>query len=223
MRNLILTTAAATLALGTAAAAQTSATAATDLNVRSGPGVQHEVIGAIPSGAEANVAGCIESANWCEVSYNDLNGWAYGEYLNVAAGDEVLALTPNRETIGVTVIEAPADEGPTAGQNAAVGGTTGAVMGALIAGPVGAVVGAAIGGGAGAAATEEPGTEVTTYVTSNSVDPVYLEGEVVIGAGVPDTVEVYEIPDQPDYRYAQINNQTVLVNPTDRQIVYIYR
>ena len=24
-------------------------------------------------------------------------------------------------------------------------------------------------------------------------------------------------------RYAQINNQTVLVNPNDRQIVYIYR
>lgn len=227
MRNLFLTTAAATLALGAAAHAQTMATAATDLNVRSGPGVQHEVIGAIPAGAEATVVGCIEAANWCEVSHDGLSGWSYGDYLNVAAGDEVLALTPNRETIGVTVIEAPAiaaeGNGASAGQNTAVGGTTGAAMGALIAGPVGAVVGAALGGGAGAAASVEPTTEVTTYVTTNEVEPVYLDGEVVIGAGVPETVEVYEIPEQTDYRYARINNQTVLVNPIDRQIVYIYR
>ena len=92
-----------------------------------------------------------------------------------------------------------------------------------IGGPVGAVAGLAIGGATGAAAAEEPTTEVTTYVTSNTVDPVYLDGEVVIGAGVPENVTIYEIPDQPDYRYAQINGQTVLVNPNDRQITYIYR
>ena len=85
------------------------------------------------------------------------------------------------------------------------------------------MAGLAIGGATGAAAAEEPTTEVTTYVTSNTVDPVYLDGEVVIGAGVPENVTIYEIPDQPDYRYAQINGQTVLVNPQDRQIMYIYR
>lgn len=224
MRKLFMTTTAAAIAMSGAAYAQTMATAGTDLNVRSGPGVQHEVIGAITSGDEVTVNGCIESANWCEVVAGDLSGWAYGDYLTVKAGDTVEALYPNRQEIGVTVIEAPADsDAPSTGQNAAVGSATGAAMGALIAGPVGAIAGAALGGTSGAAATEEPSTEVTTYVTQNSVEPVYLEGEVVNGAGIPDNVTLYDIPDQPDYRYASINGQTVLVNPNERKIVYIYR
>ena len=121
------------------------------------------------------------------------------------------------------MIEAPAADKAGAGQNASVGGVTGAAMGALVAGPIGAVAGAALGGTSGAAATEEPDAQVTTYVTQNTVDPVYLEGEVVPGAGIPEDVTLYDIPEYPAYRYAQINGQTVLVNPNDRQIVYIYR
>ncbi|WP_052715311.1 DUF1236 domain-containing protein [Paracoccus sp. 228] len=222
MKAYLVPTLVAALTVAGAASAQVTATVATDLNVRSGPGVQHGVIGAIGAGDEVSVLGCIDSANWCQVSDDGLEGWAYGDYLNVKAGDEVVSLYPNRETVGVTIIEAPVED-PTTGQDAAVGGLGGAAMGALIGGPVGAVAGLAIGGATGAAAAEEPTTEVTTYVTSNTVDPVYLDGEVVIGAGVPENVMIYEIPDQPDYRYAQINGQTVLVNPQDRQIMYIYR
>lgn len=222
MRKLFMTSAVAAISLSGAAMAQTTATASTDLNVRSGPGVQHDVIGAIMAGNEVEVRGCIDSANWCEVSSGEMEGWSYGDYLNVMAGDEVVSLYPNRETVGVTIIEAPAQADNT-GQNAAVGSLGGAAMGALIGGPIGAVAGAAIGGASGAAATVEPTPEVTTYVTTNTVEPVYLEGEVVLGAGLPETVEVYEIPAQPEYRYAQINGQTVLVDPNDRQIVYIYR
>ncbi|HIC65441.1 MAG: hypothetical protein CMI50_06485 [Paracoccus sp.] len=223
MRKLFMTTTAAAIALAGAAQAQTMATAGTDLNVRSGPGVQNEVIGSIKSGAEVAVNGCIESANWCEVVAGDLSGWSYGDYLTVKAGDKIEPLYPNRQQIGVTVIEAPAADKAGAGQNAAVGGVTGAAMGALVAGPIGAVAGAALGGTSGAAATEEPDAQVTTYVTQNTVDPVYLEGEVVPGAGIPEDVTLYDIPEYPAYRYAQINGQTVLVNPNDRQIVYIYR
>ncbi|MBU2956931.1 DUF1236 domain-containing protein [Paracoccus sp. 1_MG-2023] len=221
--KIMMTGAAALLTLsGAAFAQQTTATASTDLNVRSGPGVQHEVIGAIPGGDEVNVVGCIDSANWCEVNSDEIDGWAYGDYLNVTAGDEIVSLYPNRQDVGIAVIEAPAQP-DNRGQNTAVGGVGGAAMGALIGGPVGAVAGAALGSGAGAAARVEPAPEVTTYVTSNSVAPVFLEGEVVLGAGVPDTVDIYDIPQTPDYRYAQINGQTVLVDPNDRQIVYIYR
>ena len=223
MRKLFMTTTAAAIALAGAAQAQTMATAGTDLNVRSGPGVQTEVIGSIKSGAEVSVHGCIESANWCEVVAGDLSGWSYGDYLTVKAGDKIEPLYPNRQQIGVTVIEAPAADKAGAGQNAAVGGVTGAAMGALVAGPIGAVAGAALGGTSGAAATEEPDAQVTTYVTQNTVDPVYLEGEVVPGAGIPEDVTLDDIPAYPAYRYARINGQTVLVNPNDRQIVYIYR
>lgn len=222
MKKLAVSTTFAALMISGAAFAQTSATVSTDLNVRSGPGVQHEVIGAITTDADVMVEGCIDSANWCKVSSGDLQGWAYGDYLNVKAGDEVLSLYPNRETVGVAVIEAPVEESDT-GQDVAVGSIGGAAMGALIGGPVGAVAGAAIGGTSASVANVEPSEEVTTYVTTNSVDPVYLEGEVVVGAGVPETVTVYDIPEQPDYRYAQINGQTVLINPENRNIVYIYR
>ncbi|MFC6490409.1 DUF1236 domain-containing protein, partial [Nitratireductor sp. GCM10026969] len=87
--------------------------------------------------------------------------------------------------------------------------------------------GAAIGGAAGAVAggaidTVTPPREVVTYVEQNRVDPVYLEGEVVVGAGVPETVEMREIPDY-DYRYVYVNGQPVLVEPESRRIVYVVR
>lgn len=222
MRTLIATTILTAATLSGTAFAETMATAGTDLNIRSGPGVQHEVTGVIKGGDEVTVTGCIDSANWCEVAYDGQTGWAYGDYLTAKLGDEVQPLYPHRQEIGVTIIESPADDG-TAGQDTAVGGATGAAMGALIGGPVGAVAGAAIGGGAAAAAQPEPAPEIRTYVTGNAVDPVILDGEVVIGAGVPEAVTLHDVPEYPDYRYALINGQYVLVNPTDRQIVYIYR
>ncbi|MCQ0971383.1 DUF1236 domain-containing protein [Paracoccus sp. TK19116] len=217
MRNLFATTALIATAMAGAASAQTMATTSTDLNVRSGPGVQHDVIGYIEGGDEATVEGCIESANWCEVQFEGGTGWVYGDYLNVGLGEEVKPLYPNRTEAQVAVIEAPAED-TNAAQDTAVGGATGAAMGALVGGPVGAV-----GGSTGAAANVEPAPEVQTYVVENPQEPVILDGEVVVGAGVPDTVTLYDVPDYPDYRYVTINGQTVLVEPDNRQIVYIYR
>jgi uncharacterized protein YcfJ len=94
----------------------------------------------------------------------------------------------------------------------------------LIAGPVGAAVGGAAGAVAGGAAGTviDPPEKVRTYVTTNKVDAVYLEGEVVVGAGLPETVELREIPDY-EYRYVYVNGQPVLVDAKTRQIVYIVR
>ncbi|WP_134726822.1 DUF1236 domain-containing protein [Paracoccus luteus] len=223
MRNLFLTTAAAVTVLAGAASAQTMATAGTDLNLRSGPDSTAPVVGVIANGDEVSVTGCIESANWCQVTYKDQQGWAYGDYLTAKVGDAIQPLYPNRQAVGVTVVEAPAPDPANQAADAAVGGATGAAMGALIAGPVGAVVGGAIGGSAGAAADMQPAPEVQTYITANPQTPVVLDGEVVVGAGIPDSVTLYEIPEQPDYRYVVVNGQPVLVNPTDRRIVYIYR
>lgn len=223
MRNLFIPAIAGAMTLAGAASADTMATAGTDLNLRAGPGVQHPVTGTIKGGDQVSVAGCIESANWCEVTYNDQHGWAYGDYLTAKVGEKIEPLYPNRTEIKVPVIEhnAPAAAEGNKGQDAAVGGLGGAAMGALIGGPVGAVAGAAIGGAAGGAA--DPAPEVKTYIDANPQAPILLEGEVVLGAGVPDTVTLYDIPDQPTYKYVTINGQPVLVNPDDRKIVYIYR
>ena len=220
MRSFFLTTLLASATLAGAAAAQTMATAGTDLNLRSGPNSTAEVVGVIANGDEVSVTGCIEQANWCQVTYKDQTGWAYGDYLTTKVGDKIEPLYPNRQAIGVTVVEAPAVSDARQAADTTVGGAAGAAIGALIAGPVGAVVGAAMGG---TAANVEPAPEVRTYITANPQTPVVLDGEVVVGAGIPETVTLYDIPEQPDYKYVVVNGQPVLVNPADRRIVYIYR
>ena len=43
---------------------------------------------------------------------------------------------------------------------------------------------------------------------------------MVVGASLPETVELREIPDY-EYRYVNVNNQPVLVEPGTRRIVYV--
>lgn len=222
MRSLFMTTAIASMVFAGAASAETMAKAGTDLNMRSGPGVQHEVIGVIPGGDDVTVAGCIESANWCEVTFKDMKGWAYGDYLAAKMGDEFQPIYPNREAMKIAVVEYTAPEGVTTEQVAdtGMGAAAGAAAGALIAGPLGAVIGAAAGGAT--AQVPAPDEKVSSYVVANPQTPVILDGEVVMGAGIPDSVELYEIPETTDFRYVYVNGQPVLVN-ADRKIVYIYR
>ena len=208
-------------ALSGAAFAQTAVTATTDLNVRSGPGPQHPVVGVVGAGASAMLNGCVEGSKWCVVSHGGGEGWVYSDYLVGDFGGQQVVLT-ERPADSVKVITPPSGDGGATG--AIVGGTTGAVAGAIIGGPIGAaiggVAGVAVGGTAGAAA--EPPAEVRTYVTSNKIDPIYLDGEVVVGAGLPETVELREIPDY-EYRYVYLNGQPVLVEPGSRKIVYVLR
>ncbi|MDM7255208.1 MAG: DUF1236 domain-containing protein [Paracoccus sp. (in: a-proteobacteria)] len=217
MRTLFASTIAATIAFAGAASAETAAKAGTDLNMRSGPGVQYEVSGVIPGGEDVTVIGCIESANWCQVKHKDAEGWAYGDYLAAKMGEEFQPILPHRTELEITTVEYQPVQ-PT-GQDTAVGAGTGAAMGALIAGPLGAVIGAAAGG---TVANVTPPPEVHTYITEHQVEPVLLDGEVVTGAGIPETVTLHDIPDQTE-KYVVINGQAVLVNPENRQIVYIYR
>lgn len=213
----------ALMALSGAAFAQTSVTATSDLNIRSGPGPQHPVVGVINVDTEATLQGCLEGSKWCAVTYNGVEGWAYSDYL-IASNegvDVVVTERPPEMAVPVVTYEAPS-EGTTAGGLAGAAG--GAVAGALIAGPVGAVVGgiagAATGGIAGAAI--DPAPEVITYVEQNPVDPVYLEGEVVVGAGIPQEIEIRPIPEY-EYSYLNVNGQPVLVEPESRRIVYVVR
>lgn len=135
-----------------------------------------------------------------------------------AANAQTTVVTPAPAT-ATTVVSGgatPAKENA----NTAVGATTGAAAGAIVGGPVGALVGAAIGSVAGNAATPKP--EIRTYIDANPQQPVNLSGDLVVGAGIPDSVTLYEIPDQADYKYLNVNGKTVLVNPADRRVVYIY-
>ena len=96
----------------------------------------------------------------------------------------------------------------------------GVIAGALLGGPIGAVIGGNVGLASGAVV--DPPEQVRTYVTTNKVDPVYLDGEVVVGSAIPKTVRVYQVPDY-KYQYAYVNGRTVLVEPESNKIVYVYR
>lgn len=212
----------ALIAFGGAAFAQTAVTATTDLNVRAGPGPQYPVVGVLGASQSTTLNGCLQDSKWCSVATQAGDGWVYADYLTGDFGGTTVVLSQRPTTSEVTVVEAPKGEGGAEG--ALIGGTTGAVAGAIIGGPIGAaiggVAGVAAGGTAGAAA--EPSPEVRTYVTSHQLEPVYLEGEAVVGAGLPDTVQLQEIPDY-EYRYVYVNGQPVLVDPGTRKIVYIVR
>lgn len=222
-------TIAALLGFSAAAAAQTTATATADLNIRSGPGPQHEVIGVIDANSSATVTGCLEGSKWCTVEHEGTQGWAYSDYLTGDLSGSSVVLTEQYSALGVPVATYES-EGAEAGgaAGATTGAVGGAVAGALIGGPVGAVAGAAIGGAAGGVAGAatgaaiDPPETVTTYVADNRVDPVYLEGEVVVGAGIPETVELRTIPDY-EYSYVYVNGLPVLVEPDSRRIVYVVR
>jgi len=206
---------AAALLSSTAALAGFNATAITDLNIRSGPGPQYEVVGAIANSDTATVNGCIEGSKWCQVTYNGTTGWSYSEYLSTDFSGQQAVISMAPQTAQIPVLE-----NDQASTNATVGIAGGVIAGALIGGPVGAAIGGVAGAAVGTAVSPPP--TVQTYVMENRIDPVYLDGEVVIGAGVPDTVELRAVPDY-EYRYVYINGQPVLVDAGTRQIVHVYR
>ena len=197
------------------ASAETEAAAWNDLNVRSGPGPMYSILGVIPATEKVMVQGCLADLSWCEVTYGEARGWSAGNYLTATVEDTSIALSTadERVVVGTVVYDHAADA--TAGGLAA-----GAITGAMIAGPVGAIVGGIVGANTGAAMAPDP--TVTTYVTANPVEQVYLDGEVVIGAGIPETVTLAPVPET-TFSYAYINGARVLVSNTDRKVVYIVR
>lgn len=59
---------------------------------------------------------------------------------------------------------------------------------------------------------------MTTYVGENPAIQVYLDGEVVVGATLPEVVPLTPLPDS-GYSYAYVNGVPVLVDPAGRQVV----
>jgi len=222
MRILLLATALG-FAMTPFASADTTVVATTDLNLRAGPGSQFPVVGVIGAGQATTVKGCIDQGKWCNVNTGTEDAWAYSDYLAMESNGTQIILSNRSPDAGIALVKAPTRTN-TGDAGAAVGGVTGAIIGAVAGGPVGAAVGAAAGTVAGGTAgtIASPPATVRTYIQSHRTEPVYLDGEVVVGAGLPDTVALHEIPDY-DYRYVDVNGQPVLVDAHSRKIVYIVR
>ena len=205
--------------MATAASAEIQAAAWTDLNLRVGPSPLYAIVGVIPANDLVMVQGCLADASWCQITHGDTTGWAAGGYLTTPIDNATVVLSSQDKRVVFTTLTYDNTQTVTVGSLA-----TGAIAGALIAGPVGAIAGAVAGAIAGGAvvAAVQPDATVITYVRSNPIDPIYLDGEVVVGAGIPDTVMLTPVPDS-TYYYAYLNGVPVLVNTIDRRVVYIIR
>jgi uncharacterized protein YraI len=194
----------AAAALSVPASAATLVSAMTPLNIRTGPGPQYGIVGAIPDRGQAVILGCIQNSLWCEVSYNGRQGWVYSQYLTASLSGRSMIVAEHLNDVAPAVsYRAPVEVVGSAPPPA--------ITGTLVARP----------------ATAEPlviapPPTVRSYVVSHPVAPVYLNGEVVEGAGLPDDVALAPVPDS-DYDYAYVNNVPVLVEPSTRRVEYMYR
>ncbi|TIQ88079.1 MAG: DUF1236 domain-containing protein [Mesorhizobium sp.] len=197
-RILFPAVAGALVAMSGTALADTAVSAVADLNIRAGPGPQYPVIGVLAAGQSATLDGCIQNSKWCTIAEANGQGWIYSDYVTADFGGNEVVLTRRPADADITIVEAPADvDDPDV------------YTGAIVAGePIEPI--------------RRPPAEVRTYIETNRIDPVYLEGEVVTGATLPDTVELREIPDY-DYRYVYVNGQPALVDPGTRRIMYVER
>jgi hypothetical protein len=156
---------------------------------------------------------------WCQVNHAGMSGWAHAGYLSaeaVAAGEQVI-IGERRTEVSVPVVSYTE---PETGSGVALGATSGALAGAVLGGPIGAAVGAVAGAAVGGASNvPEP---VVSYVRSHRVEPVYLEGEVVVGAELPETVQLTPVPES-EYRYVDVNGVPAVVEPCSRRIVHVVR
>ena len=192
------------VAFATSASAATVATATTPLNIRSGPGPQYSVTGYIPTNGRATITGCIQGSLWCRVVARGRRGWAYSRYLTARLSGRSLIVATDLADIPAARYEAPVE---TVGSAVPAPVVTGTVVAPAASAPPLALV---------------PPTTVGSYVTSHPVSPVYLNGEVVQGAALPQSVALAPIPGY-TYQYAYVNRVPVLVEPTTRTIAYVYR
>ena len=153
---------------------------------------------------------------WCKVTYDGTEGWAYSPYLTASLDSEPVVVYDNVSRLEVQKVEVNDQQKETA---AAVGGlTAGALVASAVGGPLAVAGAAALGAVAGAEAVPE---ETVTYVVSNPTPTIYVDGEVAVGAGIPQQVDLVAVPES-DYRYVYLNGNPVLVNQ-DRQIVRVIR
>jgi len=69
--------------------------------------------------------------------------------------------------------------------------------------------------------TIEP--EVDTWVMEQPSDAaVTIDGDVVIGATLPETVKVVEVPKHDKYSYVVVNKKRVLVDRQTRKVIKVY-
>lgn len=174
-----------------------------NLNVRSGPGFQYPVVNKIAANVPVEITGCVSDYSWCAVALpGGVTGWASAPYLVTKATGQPKNLQVAGASLNIPVI-VPVNTG----SNVVA---TPPPVGAMV--PVPMTV--------GVVSPIVPSANVVTFVTRQTVTPVIVNGEVMIGAALPVAAPTYDIPAS-NYDFAYVNGQRVLIEPTARKIVYV--
>jgi uncharacterized protein YraI len=156
----------AALAAGPALAV-TASSPTGHLNVRSGPGFQYQVVSQIPANTPAQITGCVSDYSWCAVALpGGVTGWASAPYLVTSAAGTPKNLQVVGAQLGIPVVT-PANTG------APVVATP----------PVGAMV--PVAPTVGVVQPVAPPPTVLSYMMQQAIQPVLVNGEVMVGAVLP--------------------------------------
>ncbi|SMC78385.1 SH3 domain-containing protein [Rhizobium sp. RU36D] len=65
-----------------------------NVNLRSGPSTSYPPVLVVPAGSRLEIFGCMQSANWCDVSYRGYRGWMSGSYLQATYSQRRVYVDP---------------------------------------------------------------------------------------------------------------------------------
>lgn len=127
-----------------------------------------------------------------------------------------------KRILATTLVFGALVSGAMAQDSTVTGAAGGAVTGAIVGGPVGAAVGGVVGAIAGTA-IDPPPPRVVTYVQEQPAPsaPIILEQPVVVGKPLPRQVVLTPVPEAPEYAYAIVNDQRVIVDPNTYTVVQV--
>ncbi|MBX4869704.1 DUF1236 domain-containing protein [Rhizobium bangladeshense] len=63
--------------------------------------------------------------------------------------------------------------------------------------------------------------EVRTYVMEQNTPSVVYDGEITVGATLPDTIEVHTVPNVDGYAYTVVNERRVIVEPKTHRVIQV--
>ncbi|MBB4065948.1 DUF1236 domain-containing protein [Gellertiella hungarica] len=128
----------------------------------------------------------------------------------------------NRLMASALLIAGLAAGGAHAQESTVTGAASGAVTGAIVGGPVGAAVGGVVGAVAGTA-IDPPPQRVITYVQQQPVpvETIRIQEQVVVGKPISRQVVLTPVPEAPQYAYAVVNQQRVIVDPNTYTVVQV--
>lgn len=83
-----------------------------DVNLRTGPGLDHDVITTVGDEQAVEIEGCMEDGQWCEVSWQGSEGWMHSDYVAVIDGGTEMTIGEARTAgMDVPVAHYPMDVG----------------------------------------------------------------------------------------------------------------